>query len=326
MLGLLWRILESYGVDPREVICEAHFRPHDSTLTARRIRFEDYDATLARAVARVGDPAIGIRAARCFNPMYLGALGHAWMASSSLRTAMHRTARLRRMFNEQILLEVEESRSQVRLLCRMLQPLREPDAIGDAQVAILLQLCRIVYDPGLQPDDVTLTRPPPADAAPWLAHFGPAVRFGRADNSFTISAAAADAPLMCSNPELVAMHEDLIERYLMKLDRANILNRIRLKLMEGLPSGRVTEDDMAEVLSMSKRTLHRKLRENGTTFRSVLAQVRRELAERYVRDREFSITEIAFLLGYNDTSAFSRAFRCWFGRSPTDLRERARAA
>jgi AraC-like DNA-binding protein len=54
--------------------------------------------------------------------------------------------------------------------------------------------------------------------------------------------------------------------------------------------------------------------------------VRRELAERYVRDREFSITEIAFLLGYNDTSAFSRAFRCWFGRSPTDLRERARAA
>jgi len=326
LLGHLWRTLESFGVDPREVIHEAHYRPHDTSLTSRRIRFTDYDATLARAVARVGDPVIGVRSARYFNPSYLGALGHAWMASSCLRTALHRTVRMRRMFNEQILLEVEESRDRVRLVYRMLQPLREPDVIGDAHVANLLQLCRIIYGPELQPEAVTLTLPPPADPAPWIAHYGPVVRFGQADNSFSLSAATADAPLTGSNPELVAMHEDLIARYLLRLDRDNVLNRLRLGLMEELPSGRVTEDAMAAALNMSKRTLHRKLRENDETFRSVLAQVRQDLARRYVRDQEFSITEIAFLLGYNDTSAFSRAFRCWFGRSPTDAREQAHAA
>lgn len=69
-----------------------------------------------------------------------------------------------------------------------------------------------------------------------------------------------------------------------------------------------------------------KLRENDETFRSLLLQVRRGLAERYIGNEDYSVTEIAFLLGYNDTSAFSRAFRNWFGRSPTQVREENKAA
>jgi AraC-like DNA-binding protein len=80
------------------------------------------------------------------------------------------------------------------------------------------------------------------------------------------------------------------------------------------------------VLNISKRTLHRKLRENDETFRSLLLQVRRDLAERYIDNPDYSVTEIAFLLGYNDTSAFSRAFRNWFGYSPTQARGREKAA
>jgi AraC-like DNA-binding protein len=326
LLGHLWHVLDSYGVDPREVIHASHFRPNDPAQTSRRIRFSDYDATLARAVARVGDPALGVRSARYFNPSYLGALGYAWLASSSLRAAIHRIVRLSRMFNEQLRLEVEESPRQVRLVYGSRQPVREADVIADGHVANLLQLCRIIYGPELQPEAVTLTLPAPSDPAPWIAHYGPVVRFGQADNSFTLGAADADAPLTGSHPELVALHEDIVERYLLKLDRDNVLNRLRLELMQELPSGRVTEDAMAAALNMSKRTLHRKLRENDETFRSVLAQVRRELAQHYVRTRDFSITEIAFLLGYNDTSAFSRAFRNWFGRSPSDARERVQAA
>jgi AraC-like DNA-binding protein len=325
LLGHLWHILESYGVDPRRVIDEAHFRPGDTSLTSRRISFADYDALLARAVDLVDDPAMGVRSARFFHPSYLGALGHACMASSCLRDAMHRVARLRRMFNEQIQLEVRELRDSVRLVYRMVQPFSVPDLLGDAHVANLLQLCRMNYGPTLRPLEVTLTLPAPADPAPWIEHYGPVVRFGQDENSFSISAKDADGPLTGSNPELVAIHEEVIERYLLKLDRDNIVNRLRLGLMDQLPSGRVTEDDMAGRLNMSKRTLHRKLRENSQTFRLMLTQVRQDLARRYIRERDFSITEIAFLLGYADTSAFSRAFRSWFGRSPSKARNEALA-
>ena len=320
LLGHLWKTLESYGVDPRQVIDKACYRPNDASLTSRRIHFAQYDAIVARAVALVADPAIGVRSARFFNPSYLGALGLAWMASSSLREALHRAARLRSMFNEQIVLDLMESRDEFRVIYRLNVPCSIPNELGDAHVANLLQLCRIVYGQELQPTDVALSLPAPADPRPWTAHYGPVVRFGQHENSFAISARDADLPLTGSNPELVEMHEEVIKRHLLKLDRDNILNRIRLSLMDSLPSGRVTEDDMAENLNMSKRTLHRRLRENNETYRSILAQVRQDLAERYVRDPDFSMTEIAFLLGYTDTSAFSRAFRNWFGRTPTQAR------
>lgn len=325
LLGHLWCVLESYGVDPREVIDPALYDPGDSALPSRRISFPEYDAALTRAIDLVGDPALSVRSVRFFQPGHLGALGQAWLVSPNLRTAMHRTARWGRMFNEQVLLGMEEGSGGVRLVFRTETSFAMSDVVADAHVANLLQLCRMTFGTRLQPVDVTLTRPEPPDPAPWFEHYGPAVRFGQQDNSFTLSAADADAPLTASNAELVAVHEELIERYLMKLDRDNILSRIRLKLMEALPSGRVTENDMAGILNMSKRTMHRKLRENEATFRSVLAQVRKDMAGRYVRDRDFSMTEIAFLLGYNDTSAFSRAFRSWFGRSPTEVRERAAA-
>jgi AraC-like DNA-binding protein len=323
LLGHLWKTLESYGLDPGQVIDARHYHPADGTQTARRVLFADYDRMVNEAIALVCDPAIGVRSARFFNPSYLGALGHAWIASASLRTALHRIARFRRMFNEQILLEVHESPDRLRMAYHMTQAFSEPDVLGDAHVANLLQLCRIIHGPELQPVDVSLSLPPPADPAPWRAHYGPVVRFGQDENSFSISAKDADAHLTGSNPELVAIHEEVIERYLLKFDRHNILNRIRLHLMDALPSGRVTEDDVARTLNMSKRTLHRKLNENRETFRSILVQVRKDLARYYVRKPDFNITEIAFLLGYADTSAFSRAFRSWFGHSPTKAREQA---
>ena len=68
------------------------------------------------------------------------------------------------------------------------------------------------------------------------------------------------------------------------------------------------------------------VRENDETFRSLMLQVRRYLAERYIDNPHYSVTEIAFLPGYADTSAFSRAFRNWFGYSPTQARGRQNAA
>ncbi len=324
LLGHVWRTLEAYGVDPRAVIDARLYRPGDDSLAARRVSFADYDDALQRAFRAVDDPALAVRSARYLHPSHLGSLGHAWLSSPSLRSAMQRFARLARMFNEQAQFTLEELPGRVRLEYRMLLPLSEADAVGDAHVASLLQLCRMNYGPVLQPVEVTLTRPAPADPAPWLDYYGPVVRFGQSSNSLSLSAADADTPLTGSNPELMAIHEDVIERYLMKLDRDNVVNRLRLGLIEELPSGRVTEDDMARRLHMSKRTLHRKLRENDQTYRTILGQVRQDLARRYVRDRDFSMTEIAFLLGYNDTSAFSRAFKTWFGRSPTEAREHLR--
>jgi len=326
MLGTLWRTLESYGIDPSVVIHSKYYRPGRQTAYAGRVRFEDYDRIQAHAASLVKDPALGIRSAKFVHPSHLGALGHAWLASSSLRTALQRARRFSRMLHEHIDFRLEESPERVKLIYQMRKQPTRPGLVGDGQIAGLLMLCRINFGPDLIPKEVTLKRPAPADSTPWLEFFGTDVKFGQPVNSLSISAGDADKTLTGSDPELIALHEDLIQRHLMKLDRNNILNRTRLQVMEQLPSGPVTQDGIARALNMSKRTLHRKLHENNETFRSLLAQVRTDLAERYIGNDNYSVTEIAFLLGYTDTSAFSRAFRTWFGRSPTQARDQRKAA
>jgi AraC-like DNA-binding protein len=321
LVGNLWLTLESYGVDPGEIIDERIYRPGRSSAENDRINFQDYDAILARAASRVPDPAIGLRAAEYIHPSHLGALGHAWLASSTLRTAILRSQRYSRMFNERLDMRVQELSDRLSVSYHLQTSLSRLHVVGDANLAVLLKLCRINFGRGLQPVEVELQRPEPDDPSPWLEYFGPNVRFGGRENRLSISARDADAPLTGSNEELVAMNEEVIRRYLLKLDKSSILNRARYGIIEHLPTGRVTEEELARRLNISKRTLHRKLRENGETFRSLVRQVRTGLAEHYIGNDKYSVTEIAFLLGFSDTSSFSRAFRDWFGLSPSERRE-----
>jgi len=320
MLGTIWRTLESYGADPREVIPEKLYRPGDETSKPDRIHFDEYDAIQAQAAALVQDPALGLRVGRYLQPSHLGALGFAWLSSSTLRTALHRARRFRRMFHEAVELCLDEEPSSIRVHYRMSRQPTRARIVADAQLAGNLALCRANFGAELVPLEVTLRREQPADPTPWNEYFGVGVRFGQPLNSLVISARDADRPLTGSNPEMVRLHEDIIQRHLLRLDRDNILNRARLEIMERLPSGRVVESEVAGALNVSKRTMQRKFREQDETFRSLLVQVRKDLARRYLENPSFSITEIAFLLGYTDTSAFSRAFREWFGRSPSQLR------
>ena len=325
-LGTLWNTLKSYGVDPATVIDTELYQPNDDALPSERMSFTEYDAILARAGAVVSDPAIGIRTAQFMHPSHLGALGHAWLASSCLRTALLRSERFHRMFNEQVELRVQELSDRVRATYRILQQPTRPDELGDAILSGLLKLCRINFGSNLEPVEVILKRPEPPDPKPWIEFFGTAIQFGQSEISLSIAKRDADMPLTGSNSELVAINEEVMRRHLMRIGRNDIINQSRVRIMEQLPSGRVTKNSLADELNMSERTLHRKLREQDETFRSLLINVRMDLAEQYIRNQDFSITEIAFLLGFADTSAFSRAFRSWFGLSPTKARERSKAA
>lgn len=326
MLGTLWRILESYDIDPREAIPEKFYRPGARFVFAERVSFKDYDAIQAHAAALIKDPAMGVRTGFFAHPSHLGALGYAWLASSSLRTALKRARRFSRMFHEHVELCLEESPDRVLIFHRMSKVPTRPNLVGDGQVAGLLALCRASFGESLLPLEVTFRREEPSNPAPWVELFGGNLKFGQARNSLAISAADADRELTTSNPAMVSLHEQIIQRHLMKMDRENLVNRARLHIMEQLPSGRVMEDKAARDLNVSKRSLQRKLREEGETFRSLLTQVRMSLADRYLQNEDYSVTEIAFLLGYTDTSAFSRAFKTWFGHSPTRARELKRAA
>ena len=89
-----------------------------------------------------------------------------------------------------------------------------------------------------------------------------------------------------------------------------------LALVESLPNGEPSEERAAKALGVSLRTLQRQLREEDVTYRSVLNDLREELARSYLAEDTYSVTEVTFLLGFASTSSFSRAFKRWTGSSP----------
>lgn len=96
---------------------------------------------------------------------------------------------------------------------------------------------------------------------------------------------------------------------------------VRRCLSGELCNGQPTLEQIAPRLHMSPRTLHRRLDDEGTSFRQVLTDVRRELATRHLKERQLPVSEIAFLLGFSEASAFHGAFKRWTGNAPIAFRE-----
>ena len=321
LVGMLWRTLETYGIDPRRVVDEHLYQPGDPYWHVRRIPYSAYEQMENKAAELIQDPLAGLRAGDLIHPSHLGALGHAWLASSNLLTAIQRAKRFSRMYHEVIRIFITENNDVVKVAYQLSQPSALPDLVADSQLASLLRMCRLNYGKSLVPAYVRMRRSPPDDPAPWHEYFGVTVQFHQTENCVALKKADALKTLTGSNPTLAALHDDVIKRNIAELDRSDTINRAVAAIIGQLPSGGVSEKSIARELNLTTRTLHRKLREQGIGFRSLLTNVRKEMVERYIRDSAYCITEISFLLGYTDTSAFSRAFKRWYGKSPSEFRQ-----
>ncbi len=140
--------------------------------------------------------------------------------------------------------------------------------------------------------------------------------FGATTDEFALNANARELPLIHTDPYLNNLLLKYCEAAL--ADRRGNVSQLRTRVENAisslLPHGRVVVDDVARSLAMSKRTLARKLSDEGLNFAEVLQQLRRDLAVRYLDDPKLHIFKIAWLLGFNDLSAFTHAFKRWTGK------------
>lgn len=320
-VGSLWRLIESYGLDPR-----AFFRAEGLELDwpiepGTRLPYEQIDAVRARAAEASGDPAFGLRVADCVHPSYLGALGYAVLASNTLRVAFERIHRYVRVLNEQGNFDLDESGKGLRASISVGQDSQNRRVRDDGQLAVLMALCRLNAGSDFQPAVVTFRHAAPEDSEPYDALFRCPVTFGAEANSMTVRSGDVDRVLPSANEVLAEMNERIVIQRLAQLDRDNVIGRVRAAIMEQLPSGNVSDESVAEALHMTARTLHRRLKEDGESFRTVLKSVRQELAEQYMADNSLTLTEITFLLGFSEMSSFSRAYKHWHGVSPSAARK-----
>jgi AraC-like DNA-binding protein len=184
-------------------------------------------------------------------------------------------------------------------------------------------MCRSLIGREFSPLRIELRRPEPARLADFNALLRSPLQFGASRNCMVFTAESIERRLDAGNPEL-AQHNDAIAlRYLSNTEIRGIAVRVREVLTATLADGEPSEEDVAQLLNLSVRTLQRKLIDSGTTYREVLDDTRQDLALSYLRVSLYSITTITYMLGYSATSSFTRAFRRWTGQSPTEWRAQA---
>lgn len=274
------------------------------------------------AVAASGDPALGLRVSAFVGPTTFHALGYALIASASLREVFERIERYHRVVSDalSLRLRLEGERYAFHLQVPVDGPAPADEAI-DAFAALYVRTCRNRLGRDYAPLAVHLRRPEPADPAPWHQVFRCPLRFAAEENRLEFARADFERPLEGANPELAEHNEAVLKRTLEHLQGPSWSSRVRACLEARLPNGEPSAEGIAQTLHLSLRSLQRHLADEGTRYEHLLSDTRHALALAHMRDPRCSISEIAYLLGFADTSSFSRAFKRWTGQSPSQYRE-----
>lgn len=177
----------------------------------------------------------------------------------------------------------------------------------------------------LPPASVSFTHTAPQDCSALQQLFGSDVRFGAPRNTARFEASLLARPVPHADVGLYPVLQQHAEQVLREKQRAqtegSIVALVRATLANNLAQDRARLPSVAHDLQLSQRTLQRKLQDAGVTFQQLLDQTRQHLAQDYLRQRSFSLTDVAFLLGYRDQSAFTHAFKEWTGQSPGHWRD-----
>ena len=318
---LIWRWIEFHGLSAKALFAEHGLTESDIESLRDRIAIDNLELVVAEVLDRTGDECCGLHAARCWHPSDLGALGYAWLASSSIRTAVQRAARYSKIVGERASIVGVDSPRGFKLILD--QKPRDPlvrELMTDFIMALMLDMSRFNAGTSLTPNEVLLRRKRPECAARYLGFYGCVVQFAASEDSFTLAADDANRLLPSSNKQLAGLHDQVLSQQLANLHGADILARCKAIILNHLTSGDISVKRVAQDLHMTPRTLTRRLESQGTSVRALVDKIRSDLASRYLTDPKTSITEVTFLLGFSHPSSLSRASTRWFGMSPIEYR------
>src|SRR5512134_1663404 len=320
----LWRALEARQIDPAPIFRSAGIDPAALSVPGKRVPVRTALRLQRAAEEAVRDPALGLDVARQMQGTALHALGYAWLASATLGEAFRRFARYARVVSELWSLDIEESPTGARVsFVFPVGELRRPDWTHDWLAAGAVRLSRLIAGDAFAPLEVALPRERPADAAPFEQWFRAPIGWRAPQASVVCGNEDFSRELPTGNPEVAAATERLALEYLARLDRSDTVTQVRRRIRDRLPSGVPSHEEVARALALSPRTLTRRLEEAGTSFTAIVDETRRALAEQYLARTEFSVAEVAYLVGFAEASSFNRAFRRWTGRAPGEARAKA---
>jgi AraC-like DNA-binding protein len=316
-------LVESLGRDPhafmRTVGLQAKVLEDPETLISRDAARELLEIT-ARAT-HVEDLALRLAAKRKLST--LGPISLVLREEPTPRHALDTLCRYLKLVNTSLTIQVEDAASVV-VIREDLQPspglaMRQST---DLAVGSMFRMLSELIGPHWRPLEVCFTHRPPKDVSAHRAFFGRNVKFNQEFNGLVCKAIDLSGPRESGDQVSAGFARKYLEAALndRKESAEDTCRQIILAL---LPVGACSAQEVARLLHVDRRTLHRQLEAEGLTFSRVLDQVRSDLVERHLRESDLSLSEVAQCLGFSRLSSFSHWFHGLFGCSASQWSKQA---
>jgi AraC-like DNA-binding protein len=270
----------------------------------------------------VPDPDLGLQLGEGFEVLDAGVVGYSMLHSVTLGGALERLARYAKIFTQRADISLEPVGNQWRLTQHRPPLYRSLRQVADSRMAAIVSVCRQITRREVAPTLVHLPYARPPDVRAHRKFFQADLRFDEPTWSMRFRASDMQLPLEAADETLAGYLDEVAALRLEELPRdETFTERVRRVAWSHLGEGQPTVARVAAELAVSGRTLQRRLREEGHSFAEVVETLRREKAEALLQDKNLAIYEVGYLLGYSDATAFYRAFRRWYGKSPREYRQ-----
>lgn len=319
------KAMQHYGLDMEQALHECGLDLRELQSQEVRISIRKLSALIDYCNRFLPEQDFTVQIARYFHPGVFHILGYAMMSADTLEEALLQLVDYNSVVCDISNLQLIESPEALVLDIALMAGTEEQSLMRrqelEAFMAMVVSFARDVVDVDLQPAYVTFQFSPPADQGQYLrAFFRCPVSFEQPRNLLAFDRSAARQPLLSGNPAIRAGHEKILNEFLARIDRNDLVHQVKCNILERLSLGAPTQTQVAAALGMSVRNLQRKLSELGTSYKQILEHSRKTLALNHIRRRDVTLSEIGYLVGFASEANFHRAFKRWTGQAPGEYR------
>lgn len=265
---------------------------------------------------------IGLELGMQTEPDDFGALGHAIHCAPSVEKALRTLQQFIIVFAQESSVQLEFDARTANIYYQVIAPTvlqRRQDA--EFAIATILRQLNLITDSNIKPVRIDFEHSKPADITAHKHTFGCPIYFNQPINRLCLPIDTLQLPVVRGNERLHKALEPYLEKERQQRSASDeLLPQITRIVAAEMSSGAPSIDEICDQLNLSRRTLQRRLKEHGIEFSTLVEDVRRELALSYMKESNYSMTEISLLVGYSESASFTRAFRRWTGQSPQQYR------
>ena len=311
------------GIDAGEMLTSVGIDPNGAWDPRQMIAAESYYGMLESIAEKIDVTDLPVRTGASMRLDEYGALGLAFKAATTLGASYARIARYARLWISVVEYELRPGDGGTLFILHRAGERRLGMRLSnEATLASAVSIARQVSPVPVSPEIVLVRHAAPDSVAAHEEWFGCPVRFGSDLDAILYAGETLARPNILGDEGISRYLISHLDAELSRIsDAPELVSQARDAIAQALSEGTPKMAEIARRLGFSARSFHRRLSEHGMSYHGLTEETRRDLAEGLLRDERHSLAEIAFLTGFSEQSAFTRAFKRWSGTTPASYRK-----